>query len=190
MSTNESFKVLAKNDSNIYDYYSFEKIFKKKNLLRGHSSHQILDYLSFSLNHPINYHPNSLFSAKYTKVMHDILLSKLHFHEFNKYEQSQKTVLRILNQAFFQDSKLYKSDYNNNYFMKQTGASSLTTNATFCGSKQQIIMVDVKQTLSIMKQKMRRAADLSFSNNNRKSSNSFDDENLGSLNLFSQHSSQ
>lgn len=118
MNMDDSFKGLSKNDTSILDYYTFEKVFMKKNLLMGHGSHKVLDFLSLSLNHPLNYHPHSIYSTKYSKIMRDLLLNKVHFHEFEKQEESQKMVLRALNQAYFYNNKLYKSDFNNDYFMK------------------------------------------------------------------------
>lgn len=59
---NDSFKLISDNNLNIFDFSSFEKIFKKKNLLMGLGSHKVLDYLSLSLNLPLSYHPHSIYS--------------------------------------------------------------------------------------------------------------------------------
>jgi hypothetical protein len=53
MNKNEGFKISARGDHNIFEFETFEKIFKKKSLLIGLGSHKILDYLSLSLNLPL-----------------------------------------------------------------------------------------------------------------------------------------
>jgi hypothetical protein len=38
----------------------------------------MLDYMSLSLNLPLDYHPHTSFSTKYTKTMRDLLLIRRH----------------------------------------------------------------------------------------------------------------
>jgi hypothetical protein len=52
-SKNEGFKLAVKGEQNIFEFETFERIFKKKSLLIGLGSHKILDYLSLSLNLPL-----------------------------------------------------------------------------------------------------------------------------------------
>ena len=73
ISKNEGFKLASKGVHNIFDFETFEKIFKKKSLLIGLGSHKILDYLSLSLNLPMHFHPHSPYSSKFTKTMYDLL---------------------------------------------------------------------------------------------------------------------
>jgi hypothetical protein len=97
---NESFK-LAKNGQSPMEFDTFEKIFKKKSLLLGLGSHKILDYLSLSLNMPMMYHPHSIYTNKFSKSMHDLLTLKEHLFEYFKKEESQRKVLRVINDCFF-----------------------------------------------------------------------------------------
>ena len=41
--------------------------------LLGIGSHKMLDYMSLGLNLPLEYHPHSVFSTKYTKTMRDLM---------------------------------------------------------------------------------------------------------------------
>ena len=51
---NDGFKLASKGDINIFEYETFEKVFRKKSsLLMGLGSHKILDFLSISLNLPL-----------------------------------------------------------------------------------------------------------------------------------------
>ena len=83
---NDSFKMYSRDDCNAFDFFSFEKIFKNKNLLMGLGSHKTLDYLSLSLTMPLNYHPHTLYTDKYSKILHDLLVMKGSINEFNKSE--------------------------------------------------------------------------------------------------------
>lgn len=85
---NEGFKLSSNGEQNIFEYETFEKIFKKKSLLMGLGSHKILDYLSLSLNLPIHYHPHSPYSARFTKSMSDLYEVRQFFNDFNKKEDS------------------------------------------------------------------------------------------------------
>ena len=49
----EGFRMAAKGDQNIFEFDTFEKIFRKKSLLMGLGSHKILDYLSLGVNLPV-----------------------------------------------------------------------------------------------------------------------------------------
>ena len=123
---NEGFKVAAKgSEQNIFEFETFEKIFKKKSLLIGLGSHKILDYLNLSLNLPLLYHPHSPYSSKFTKTMNDLFVIRGLMNDFGKNDASQKTVLRSLNDAFFLNNRLYKSDFNEDYFLKQSGVTCL-----------------------------------------------------------------
>lgn len=44
----------------------------------GLGSHKILDYLSLAVNLPLEYHPHSPFSTKYTKTMRDLVAFRKH----------------------------------------------------------------------------------------------------------------
>lgn len=44
----------------------------------GIGSHKLLDYLSLALNLPLEYHPHSAFSTKYTKTMRDLVKVRKH----------------------------------------------------------------------------------------------------------------
>ena len=70
---NEPYKSGFKSESHIFEYDGFDKFFRKKSCLIGLGSNKILDFMSLSLNFPLQYHPNKLFSSKYTKYMHFIL---------------------------------------------------------------------------------------------------------------------
>jgi len=94
-------------------------------LLRGLGSHKILDYLGLSLNLPMMYHPHNMYSTKYTKIMQDLLNQKDHLTDFYKKEESQKALLRAINESFFNNNLMYKSDFNEEYFNKQTGVTCL-----------------------------------------------------------------
>jgi hypothetical protein len=124
---NEGFKLASKGDHSVFDFESFERIFRKKSLLMGLGSHKILDFLSLSLNLPLQYHPHSVYSSKYTKTLHDLFEQKTHIYDFSKKEDSQKAILRALNNSFFLNNNLYKSDFNEEYFNKQTGVTCMQT---------------------------------------------------------------
>jgi hypothetical protein len=118
ISKNEGFRIAAKGDQNIFEFEIFEKIFKKKSLLIGLGSHKILDYLSLSLNLPMQYHPHSTYSTKFTKSMYDLLDQRQYLADLGKREESQKHILRAINDSFFLNNKLYKSDFNEDFFYK------------------------------------------------------------------------
>ncbi len=143
-SKNDGFKLMSNCDHNIFEYDSFEKIFRKKSLLMGLGSHKILDYLSLSLNLPLHYHPHSIYSTKYTKTLHDIFEVKSHLYDFQKKEDSQKVLLKSINESFFLNNTLYKSDFNEDYFTQQSGVTCLQTKPSVFGSKQQIILTSTK----------------------------------------------
>lgn len=114
---NDGFKLASKGESNIFEYEIFEKVFRKKSsLLMGLGSHKILDFLSLSLNLPLQYHPHSLFSPKYTKTLHDLFELRSNLYDFPKKEAAQKAVLKAINDSIFINNRLYKSDFNEEYF--------------------------------------------------------------------------
>ena len=70
----------------------------------GLGNHKTLDYLSISLNFPLNYNPHSIYELKHSKVIYDLLGVRNQIVEFNKKEakdESLKTVLRCINDTFF-----------------------------------------------------------------------------------------
>ena len=76
LTKNDSFKMQSRTDCNIFDYFTFDKVFRNKNLLMGLGSHKTLDYLSMSLTMPLNYHPHTIYTDKYSKILHDLLVMK------------------------------------------------------------------------------------------------------------------
>jgi hypothetical protein len=139
MQFNECFNVQTENSGSIYDFNSFSKFFKKKSILMGLGNHKTLDYLSISLNFPLSYNPNTIYNLKHSKSIFDILQIKPHIHEFIKNQgnsDSAKAILKALNDSFFLNSSLYKSDFNQHYFERQNGVVNFTTQKTFCGSEQ------------------------------------------------------
>lgn len=65
-------------------------------------------------------------------------------------------VIRALNDALFLNNRLYKSDFNEDYFTQQTGVTCLTTAPkTLFGSRQQnLVIANTKQMLKILQTKM------------------------------------
>jgi hypothetical protein len=71
--SNDGFKQASRGENSIFEYETFEKVFRKKSsLMMGLGSHKILDFLSLSLNLPLQYHPHNIYSRKYTKTLHDL----------------------------------------------------------------------------------------------------------------------
>jgi len=96
----------------------------------GLGSHKLLDFLSLSLNLPLEFHPHSAFSTKYTKTMKDLLNVRKHIAimatvagsparvKEGELEESQCYVILALNNALFLNNRLYKSDFNEDYFQQ------------------------------------------------------------------------
>ena len=148
-------------DSSVFEYETFEKVFRRKSLqIMGQGSHKILDFLSISLNLPLLYHPHSLTqgnsssATKYTKSMLDLLNRQRQLGEFSKKEDAQKIILRVINDTFFMNNALYKSDFNEEYYHRQSGVTVLQTRDTVLGSRQQIIIANTKQMINVMKNKL------------------------------------
>ncbi|CDW82512.1 wd g-beta repeat-containing protein [Stylonychia lemnae] len=156
VSKNECFKLATKSDHNVFDYESFERIFRRQSLLMGQGTHKILDYLSLSLNLPLQYHPHNMHSHKYTKVMQDILNNRQSLTDFSKKDEAQKIILRVINDSFFNNNLMYKSDFNDEYFYRQTGVTVIQTSDTIFRSKQQIIIANTKQIINVMRHKMQK----------------------------------
>jgi hypothetical protein len=79
----------SKGEHNIFEYDIFEKVFRKKSsLLMGLGSHKILDFLSLSLNLPLQYHPHCIYSPKYTKALHDLFDLGKNLSDFTKKESA------------------------------------------------------------------------------------------------------
>ena len=57
-----------------------------------------------------------MFSPKYTKTLHDLFELKSNLYDFPKKEAAQKAVLKALNDSIFINNRLYKSDFNEEYF--------------------------------------------------------------------------
>jgi hypothetical protein len=83
---NERFKAGFKQDCNLLSYNHFDKLFENKIL--GLGSHKTLDYLQLSQKLPLQYQPESINSAKYTKAMHDLLANKIIIKDYLKKEES------------------------------------------------------------------------------------------------------
>ena len=120
----------------------------------GLGSHKILDFLSLSLNLPLQYHPHCIYSPKYTKTLHDLFDLKNNLYDFSKKEPAQKAVLRAINDSFFINNKLYKSDFNEEYFSRQSGVTCLSTDKTIFNSRQHIVIANTKAMINVMRQKM------------------------------------
>lgn len=74
-----------------------------------------------------------------------------HIAEFYKKEDSQKVILKTINDCFFLNNKIYKSDYNEELFLTQSGAISMITGEnTIMRSKQNIIIANTKQMIKVM----------------------------------------
>jgi hypothetical protein len=118
LSTKDCLSINSQNELSVYDYNSFTKAFAKRNLLMGLGQHKTLDYLSLSLSMPLNYHPHSMHTEKYTKLVLMLLQNKTHLNNFSKKDASQKAVLKIINDCFFLNNSLYKSDFSHFYYEK------------------------------------------------------------------------
>jgi hypothetical protein len=154
---NDGFKMATKENYNIFEYDIFEKVFKKKSsLLMGLGSHKILDFLSLSLNLPLQYHPHCIFSPKYTKALHDLFELGKHLADFTKKEASQKVLLRAFNNSFFINNKLYKSDFNEDYYTRQCGVTTVHSAPSIFGSSQHIVIANTKQMNQVLKHKMQK----------------------------------
>lgn len=46
---------------------------------------------------------------------------------------------------------LYKSDFNSEYFYQQNGVSCISTEGVVLGSKQQIVVINTKRMIDVMK---------------------------------------
>lgn len=89
LTKNDSLKMASNSDHSVFEYETFERIFRRKSLLMmGQGSHKILDFLSLSLNLPLQYHPHSIYNSKYTKTMHDLLSNHKNLTDFSKKEDA------------------------------------------------------------------------------------------------------
>jgi hypothetical protein len=79
--------------------------------------------------------------------MQDLFTIREYLSDFNKSEESQRKILRAINDAFFMNNRLYKSDFNEELFTKQSGVTCLTTHSTVFGSKQQIVIGSTKHMI-------------------------------------------
>jgi predicted DNA-binding ArsR family transcriptional regulator len=90
----------------------------------GTGSHKLLDYMSLALNLPLEYHPHSAFSAKYTKTMQNLLEVKNHIHNVlglktastEEVSESQRIIIRSLNESVYLNNQLYSSDFDEELF--------------------------------------------------------------------------
>jgi hypothetical protein len=111
----------------------------------GLGSHKLLDYMSLALNLPLEYHPHTAFSPKYTKTMHDLMEVKAHINNVlgltkpqnpEEINDSQRIIIRALNEAVYLNNKIYQSDFDEDLYAKTSGATCITTaDNTFLGSK-------------------------------------------------------
>mmetsp|Transcript_39544 Transcript_39544/g.38049 ORF Transcript_39544/g.38049 Transcript_39544/m.38049 type:complete len:174 (+) Transcript_39544:2563-3084(+) len=154
----ECFQVQAFNKITSYDYSSFSQFFKRKNILMGLGNHTALEYLSISLNFPLNYAPISIYSSKHSKAINDLLNYKHEFKKLKKDDEALKETLRQINHAFFLNNRLYKSDFNQDLYERQNGVSVINSDATFCNSRQQILIANTKKMISVMNNKASKIA--------------------------------
>jgi hypothetical protein len=105
--------------ASFFDFDGFQSFFKNtanQQHLMGLGSHKLLDYMSLALNLPLEYHPHTAFSAKYTKTMHDLLEVKGHINNVlgltkpqnpEEVNDSQRVIIRALNEAVYLNNKIY-----------------------------------------------------------------------------------
>lgn len=85
---NEALKILMRNNDKIFDFKVFEKVFRKRNVLMGQGSHKFLDFLGMGLNVPMSFHPNHIFSRKYTKGMRDLISENIDLKEYSSNKET------------------------------------------------------------------------------------------------------
>ena len=79
-------QIVAKNETlrsaapSFLDYEGFLRSNLNQQNLMGLGSHRLIDYMSLALNMPLEYHPHTAFSGKYTKTIHDLLEVKAHIN--------------------------------------------------------------------------------------------------------------
>jgi hypothetical protein len=122
---------LAAKGSSLFDFETFTASFFQTGLstggLMGLGCHKLLDYLSLSLNLPLEYHPHTMLSTKYTKIMQDLLAVKNHILNViggarsstpEEVTDSQNVMIRAVNEAVYMNNRVYQSDFNMEYFTK------------------------------------------------------------------------
>lgn len=102
------------------------------------------------------YHPHSIYTNRYTKSLQDLLNLRENLIDFFKKEEAMKSVMRVVNDCFFKNNLMYKSDFNHKYFNKQTGVTCIQTEKTVFKSKQQIIISSTKHMIGVMKNRMQK----------------------------------
>ncbi len=81
----------------------------------GLGCHKLLDYLSLSLNLPLEYHPHSMLSTKFTKIMQDLLQVKSHIMNViggskasaEEVAESQRQMIIAVNEAVYMNNRIY-----------------------------------------------------------------------------------
>ena len=109
------------------DFYQFEKICARQNMVLKFGKHKTLDFLNLSLNIPLNYHHLSLFSAKFTKALHEFLNNKINKQDIKKHPEMKKRLLKSLNSIIYLNNHLYNSDRSELDYRKQ-GVSFIKAN--------------------------------------------------------------
>ena len=114
----EAFKHKGNTELSIFDFFTFEKVLKRKNILMGLGNHKTLDFLNLSLNVPLSYHHLTLYSNKYTKAFHDFLSYKFNLNDVKKSKALRRDLLRALNNILYLNNHLYNSDASLEDFQK------------------------------------------------------------------------
>ena len=119
---NEGLKIAARGCS-LFDFDTFSTTFFQQGE-RGSSTggfmglgcHKLLDYLSLSLNLPMEFHPHDMFSKKYTKTMQTLLDVKSHILNVTggaagmspaDIAESQRVMLCAVNEAVYMNNRVY-----------------------------------------------------------------------------------
>ena len=109
------------------DFFTFEKLFRKNNLLMGLGSHKTLDYLSLGLNLPLSYHPQTIFSKKYIKIYLDFMRKGIRLNDYFNNDETKIAILRAVNDSYFTNSRLYQADRNEDHFQRYSGITPFQT---------------------------------------------------------------
>ena len=119
---NEGLKIAARGHS-LFDFDTFSTTFFHQGEkgtstggFMGLGCHKLLDYLSLSLNLPMEFHPHTMFSKKYTKTMQDLLDVKSHILNVTggaggssqaDIAESQRVMLCAVNEAVYMNNRVY-----------------------------------------------------------------------------------
>ena len=64
--------------------------------------------------------------------------------------------MKAVNDSFFINNRLYKSDFNEDYFTRQSGVTCIQSQESIFSSKQHIVIANTKQMLTVLKHKMHK----------------------------------